>query len=173
MSRFCSCAICLLTNVQNSLFPYNYIVFRRINKLWEEDKFLVRCSPTHVQTNLCGLKLFLVQCPSSTTIFTTRTLVKLRQIFIAFAVSLSGQELNSKKLRCLKFFFLLNFLRLLKSWKTHNSFSCSQLAVYYDLEVHNLIPVHFIHLFAWTRSCHPPTFIRPARAYAAATLIDP
>ena len=52
-------------------------------------------------------------------IFTTRILVKLRQIFNAFAViniSFSSQELNSKK--AIRFFVRPDFLRLLKDWKT-------------------------------------------------------
>ena len=54
--------------------------------------------------------------PSLAIMFTTRTLVKLRQILTAFAVSLSGQKLNSKK--AIRFLVRPNFLRLLKSWKT-------------------------------------------------------
>jgi len=52
-------------------------------------------------------------------IFTTRILVKLRQIFTAFAViniSLSSQKLNS--IKAIRYFVRPDFLRLLKDWKT-------------------------------------------------------
>ena len=53
---------------------------------------------------------------SSCTIFTTRTQVKLSQMFTGFVVSLRGQKLNSKKdNQVLRSY---NFLRFLKSWKT-------------------------------------------------------
>ena len=64
----------------------------------------------------CTYQLFPLQCRSSATTFTTGYLVKLRQIFTAFAVSLSGQKLNSKK--AIRFFVRPNFPRLLKRRKT-------------------------------------------------------
>ena len=86
----------------------------------KERKFTVRCSPIHVQTNLWSLIIILGSMSGLTShIFTTRILVKLKQIFTAFAViniSLSSQKLNS--IKAIRYFVRPDFLRLLKDWKT-------------------------------------------------------
>ena len=76
--------------------------------------------PIHIQTNLWSSIIIPGSISGLTShIFTTRILVKLRQIFNAFAViniSFSSQKLNSKK--AIRFFVRPDFLRLLKDWKT-------------------------------------------------------
>ena len=123
---------------------------------------------------------------SSYTIFTTRTLVKLSQMFTGFANSLRGQKLNSKKnYQVLRSH---NFLRFLKSWKTDEELRYAVETLrsismwqswdkrkkksfsWYSLDPNSRRDLQSIiwsqstasHLFARSRSFHLPTFIGPA-----------
>ena len=126
-------------------------------------------------------------------IFTTRILVKLRQIFTAFAViniSLSNQKLNSKKLSgssfVLIFFGYWKIEKLTKTCSTrskrrdHHICDSHEAINRRDSLSRDLPSLWSIiqsqstasHLFARARSFHRPTFICPALNIVMARLAE-
>jgi len=92
VSGFCSCAICLLTNVQNFSFSVN--MFLEGQKTLRRKKIYSWMFSDTCADQLAVFSYSQFNVRSSATMFMTRTLVKLRQIFIVFAVSLSGQKIK-------------------------------------------------------------------------------